>query len=161
MRTVIVYYSMSGNTAYVAQKMSEEIPADLVELVPKKAYPSTGIRKFIWGGKSAMMGDAPALMPYSIDLAAYDRVVFGTPVWASSFAPPLRSFIAAHAKELEDKRIAAFACSAGGDAGKCLSKLRDVLGREKLEAELSLVDPKERPTRENDMSIHSFCSRLG
>ena len=64
MKTVVVYYSMSGNVAYAAEKVAKETPADVVEIAPVHAYPSTGVKKFLWGGKAVMMGDAPG------DLAA-------------------------------------------------------------------------------------------
>lgn len=97
MRTAIVYYSMSGNTAYVAEKIAEEIKAsgevDIIRIEPKKVYPDKGAKKFFWGGKSAVMGEAPALQPYEFNIEKYDRIIFGTPVWASTFVPPLRTFI--------------------------------------------------------------------
>ena len=48
MKTAIVYYSMHGNIRYVAKKVADELGADLIELVPKKAYPDKGMIKFIW-----------------------------------------------------------------------------------------------------------------
>ena len=47
MKTAIVYYSMHGNIRYVAKKVADELGADLIELVPKKAYPDKGMIKFI------------------------------------------------------------------------------------------------------------------
>ena len=55
MKTVIVYYSMSGNTKYVADKIAEKLHADIIRIEPVKAYPNQGAQKFIWGGKSAVM----------------------------------------------------------------------------------------------------------
>lgn len=89
MKTAIVYYSMSGNTRYAAERIAQTIGADLIPLVPTKAYPDSGFKKFFWGGKSALMGDKPALEPYAFDPNAYDLVILGTPVWAGTIAPPL------------------------------------------------------------------------
>ena len=65
MRTAIVYYSMNGNTAMVAGKLAAGMDADLIELKPETAYPDKGFKKFLWGGKSAMMAETPKLMPYT------------------------------------------------------------------------------------------------
>ena len=46
MRTAIVYYSMSGNTRYVAEKIAEKINADVIRIEPVKAYPDQGAKKF-------------------------------------------------------------------------------------------------------------------
>ena len=56
MKTAVVYYSMSGNTAMVAKTLAERISADVLEIRPEKAYPDKGVRKFLWGGKSRFMG---------------------------------------------------------------------------------------------------------
>lgn len=161
MKTAVVYYSMSGNTDFVARRMAEEIPADLVRLEPVKEYPSTGIRKFFWGGKSAIMSQAPELLPYEFDASAYDRIVIGTPVWVGTFAPPLRTFVREHRAELVQKSLAAFVCSAGGDGAKALQKLKEELGVQGFEQELSLTDPKEKRKRTDDEAIRVFCSKLG
>ena len=79
MKAAIVYYSQSGNTSYVAEKVAAILAADLIPLVPVKAYPDSGFKKFFWGGKSALMGDKPALEPYAFDPESYDLVIFGAP----------------------------------------------------------------------------------
>ena len=93
MKTAIVYYSMSGNTKYVADKIAERIEADMIRIDPVKAYPDKGAKKFIWGGKSAVMGETPALRPYEFNVEKYDGIILGSPVWAGNFAPPVRTFI--------------------------------------------------------------------
>ncbi len=37
------------------------------------------------------MGEKPKLQPYEFKTELYDRIIFGTPVWASTFAPSLRT----------------------------------------------------------------------
>ena len=158
MKALIVYYSLEGNTAYAAKLIAEGTGADLLCLNPVKAYPTGKIRKFIWGGKSAMMSETPALQPYDFDGSAYDRIVFGFPVWASTIAPPLRTFIRSH--DLKGKRIAAFACQTAAGADKAFVKLKGELGTESLEAELTLLDPKTKPNPENEQKIRAFCAKL-
>ena len=158
MKTIIVYYSLEGNTAFAAQRMAIELGADTLRIEPLKTYPSSGFRKFFWGGKSAVMAETPKLQPYDFDAAAYDRVIFGFPVWASNVTPPIRTFIKEN--DLSGKRIAAFACQSGAGAEKAFGKLKAALGIEKLEAELVLIDPKERPNTENDRKITAFCQEL-
>lgn len=93
MKTIIVYYSLEGNTAYAADAIAAQLGADVLPLIPVKAYPTGKVSKLVWGGKSAVMSEAPKLQPYTFDAAAYDRIIFGFPVWASTIAPPLRTFI--------------------------------------------------------------------
>jgi len=158
MKSIIVYYSMEGNTKYVAEKIAEETGADLLQLESEKAYPTGAATKYIFGGRSAIMGDKPALKKYQVNLDSYEQVIFGTPVWASTFVPPLRSFI--QQENLQGKKIALFACSAGGNAAKCFAKLKQELQIENEVPELSLQDPKKQKTQENDSKINEFCSKL-
>ena len=160
MRTIIVYYSMGGNTAFAAEMLAERLGAETLRLEPVQAYPDKGARKFLWGGKSALMGEQPPLKPYTFDASAWDRVILGFPVWAALVTPPIRTFVAQNGTALKDKRIAAFACQAGSGAEKALAKLRELLGREALEAELILIDPKTRPGKENGERMDAFARSL-
>lgn len=162
-RTAIVYYSMSGNTKYVADKIAEGIKAlgevDIIRIEPQKAYPDKGATKFIWGGKSAVMGEKPALQPYEFNIENYDRIIFGTPVWASTFVPPIRTFINDN-PDVKDKKISVFICFSGGGADKAIDKMKKYIGIEKFEAELILIDPKDNVKEEDDEKIAEFCSML-
>lgn len=158
MKTLIVYYSLEGNTEYAAKEIAAALHADTLCLVPVKAYPTGKVSKFFWGGKSAVMSEAPALEPYAADPADYERIIFGSPVWASNFAPPLRSFI--RENDLKGKRFAAFACQGGNGAEKAFGKLKAELGISELDAELILIDPKAKPDRENAEKMQAFCRKL-
>ena len=160
MKTAIVYYSMSGNTKYVAEKIADGIKSsgevDIIRIEPVKAYPDKGAKKFFWGGKSAVMGETPALQPYKFDIEKYDRIIFGTPVWASTFVPPLRTFINDN-PDVKGKKLAVFTCFSGGGADKAIDKMRTYIGVEKFEAELILIDPKDNIKVEDDEKIAEFC----
>ena len=158
MKSLIVYYSLEGNTEYAANRIAAAINADILRIEPVKAYPASGFRKFLYGGKSAVMAETPALQPYDFNAADYGRVIFGFPVWASNMAPPIRTFI--RDNDLSGKRIAAFACEGGSGAEKAFEKLKIALNAGALEAELVLIDPKARPSAENEQKIDAFCESL-
>ena len=158
MNTIIVYYSLEGNTDYAARQIAGALGADVLRLNPKKAYPSSGFRKFFWGGKSAVMAETPELEPYAFDGAAYERVILGFPVWAGNVTPPIRTFL--RENDLRGKRVAAFACQSGAGAPKALARLRECLGMDALEAELILIDPKTKPSEDNARKLRAFCDAL-
>lgn len=158
MNTLIVYYSHDGNTDAVAKKIADACGFDVLRLTPAKAYPESGFRKFFWGGKSAVMAETPELTPYAFDAEHYDRIVFGFPVWAGNVTPPIRTFV--KEQNLTGKRIAAFACQSGAGAEKAFGKLKAALGIDALEAELVLIDPKDKPNADNDRLIEAFCEKL-
>lgn len=160
MRTLIVYYSLEGNTDYAARKIGEVTGGDLLRLETKKAYPSKGFSKFIWGGKSAMMGEKPALEPYDADLESYDKIVLGFPVWASTVTPPIRTFVEENREALRTKAIAAFACQSGNGGEKALNKLKKLIGIGELAAEAIFIDPKMQQNEETDRKIEEFAGRI-
>ena len=158
MKTIIVYYSMEENTDYASKKIAENLGADLLRIYPEKAYPDKGFRKFLWGGKSAVMAETPKLKKYDFDSDKYERVIIAFPVWASNMAPPIRTFI--KESDLSGKRICAVACQSGSGAEKAFEKLKSALGISELEGELILIDPKANPSEENESKIESFCKKL-
>lgn len=154
MKTAVVFYSMHGNVRYVSEKVAKELGADLIELIPVKAYPDKGAMQFIWGGSAVTFKKKPELEPYTFNVSDYDLVIIGTPVWASNFTPPLRTFF--ENNDLTGKKIAVIATSAGGDSAKCVEAVKAAAGADSLAAVLSLVDPKEKPSDENEKQIAAF-----
>ncbi|MBE6827502.1 MAG: flavodoxin family protein [Ruminococcaceae bacterium] len=160
MKTAVVFYSMSGNVRQTAEIIAAKLGADLIEIKPGKSYPDKGFKKFLWGGKSAVMGECPKLMPYDFDSDRYDAVIIGFPVWASTFAPPIRSFAEDNSDRLRGKRISAFACMSGSGGEKAISKLRTLLGIDGFEAEMILIDPKDKPKDSDIAKIEAFCKKI-
>ncbi|MBP5163854.1 MAG: flavodoxin [Lachnospiraceae bacterium] len=161
MKSLIVYYSLEGNTEYAADIISEETGADVLRLEPEKAYHDKGFAKFFWGGKSAVMAEKPKLQAYDVDLSEYGRIIFGFPVWASTFAPPIRTFVDENREALKEKRIAAFACQSGSGADKAFAKLLKLIGKESYMATAVFIDPKDKKTPGTDAAIKEFCKSLG
>jgi flavodoxin len=141
MSTLVVYFSFTGSTKFVAEKIAETIGADITELKTSKNYPTEGFRKYFWGGKSVIFGDEPKLINDPIDLNKYETIIIGTPIWAGSFTPPIKSFI--NQNKIQGKRIALFASHAGGGAQKCFTKLKKELSGNEFLCEIDFVEPKK------------------
>ncbi len=169
MNIAIVFYSMSENTAFVAEKIKTEIMSknsgtdiyvDIIRLEPVKEYPSEGAKKFIFGGKSAVFGSKPALKPYTFDGSKYARIIIGTPVWAGTMEPPLRTFIEENRAAIKEKPVGIYVCSSGDNGMKAVGKIRKVIGVDKLRFAMALVDPKDKPSQKNDAEIERFCHNI-
>ena len=171
MNAAIIYYSMSENTAFVAEKIREGMQAvlgkdvgdeaivDVIRIAPIKAYPDSGSSKFLWGGKSAVMKEKPALQPYQFDADKYSRIIIGTPVWAWTMSPPIRTFIDENRDKLKGKQIGVFVCSGGGGV-KAITKIREYLPVDKLRDALDLIEPKNNPSEANDQAIARFVNNM-
>ena len=160
MKTAVVYYSMQGNSELIAGKIAEKLGADIIRIEPDKAYPDKGAKKFLWGGKSAMMGEMPRLKPYEFDVDKYDVIILGFPVWASRPALPIRTFVEEFKGRLKGKKLAAFACQSGNGAEKAFVKLKEQIEIDSFAAELILIDPKTRLDSSNEDKIEAFCEKM-
>ncbi len=151
MSTLVVYFSFEGNTKFIAEKIAETISADIVELKTSKKYPAEGFGKYFWGGKSVIFGEKPKLINKRIDLKRYDVIIIGTPVWAGSFTPPIKSFISQY--KIQGKRIALFACHGGGGAEKCFEKLKKALPGNEILCETDFIEPKKKPEENSSKAV--------
>lgn len=113
MKTIILYYTFGGATMREAEKLAAELKADCVRVREKKNRSLIG--SFIPGCPHAMKRKASAIEPLGIDLAGYDRIVLGAPIWASYPAPAFNSIV----KQLPNgKEVELFFCSAGGGSAE-------------------------------------------
>ena len=161
MKNAIIYYSLDGNCKYVADNLAKELgpDTDIFCLEPVKPYPNQGFMKMLVGGFAAMLGKKPPIKALKFDAREYDQIILGTPVWASTFAPPLRTFFMNN--YIMDKPIALYACSSGGNAESTFKKLKDALEGCKInENHLSLVDPYTKKKDEDLVAIQEFAADL-
>lgn len=139
-KVIFVYYSYEGSTRRLAEAMAESLKADLLELRPKKEMKTMGFGKYIWGGGQVVMGRMPELEPFEKDLEAYDLLFIGTPVWAFSYAPPIKALI--EGGLIKHKRVAFFCCHEGGP-GKTLERAKAVLEKDnRLVGTMDFFNPK-------------------
>jgi flavodoxin len=86
----VVYYSRSGNTALMAQRIAERRHAALYRL----EAPDYHVGLLGWGRAMADARKHEAVIaPKAIDLSGYDAVYLGSPIWLYSPAPPIWQFV--------------------------------------------------------------------
>jgi flavodoxin len=141
MKSIVVYFSLDGNCHLLAGFIKEALGADSLRLELEQAIARQGFAKMFHGGKQVMTHQKPALKPYQLDLAPYELVVLGGPVWVGSPTPALLSFLAQ--SKPSGKKVALF-CSHGGGKGKALEKLRDALAGNTIVGELDVVNPAKQ-----------------
>jgi flavodoxin len=136
-KALIVYYSRTGKTRIVAQKLSELTGADLGEIQERKSR--TGAMGFLSAGKDTVFKSRVALTE-TPDPTPYDVVILGMPVWA--FQPPaaMREYL--RGTPLSDKTICAF-CTSDGSGGKGTFKALEKILGEPLATTLDWLKPKE------------------
>ena len=154
MKTLIVYYSLEGNTKMIAEKIAEKTGADLLEIRSKKDYPTKGPAKFIVGGKDAAFKVCPEIEKPEKNVKEYEAVIIGTPVWDGTIAPPIRSYL--RDTLIKTPNVAAFACMAGKDAKKTFKVIKELVVIDELLAEVSFCSPANG----NDPDMESKIDQL-
>lgn len=138
MKKLVVYYSLEGNTRYIAENIASEIGADVLELKPVADIKNSRFTKYLWGGRQVVMGKKPELEKLSLDPLDYDAIFIGTPVWAFSFSPAINTFLSGF--EIRGKKIALFCCN-GGSKGKTFANLQERLKDNILIGEIEFMEP--------------------
>jgi flavodoxin len=138
MKIAVVYYSLDGNCAFVAEQIKTELNAELIQLYMQDDKKRRGLIKILWGGGMVFKHKKPPLKPYTFDPAAYDLIIIGAPVWAGSPAPPIETFLSNTA--INGKKIALFVCHGGGK-GKSLDIFKALLSGNEIIAEADFVYP--------------------
>ncbi len=93
MKPIIVYYSYEGNTEFIASVIAELLRAQAVRISPIKEMTSSGFGKYVWGGGQVVMKIKPKLQPFTINFDDFDTVFLGSPIWAGTFAPPIKTLL--------------------------------------------------------------------
>ena len=111
MKTLILYYSYGGNTRSIAKMLQKELGGDLAEI--ETVVPYTGSYNSVvdQGQQEVSSGLMPELKPLSVNVADYDRIILGTPVWWYTFAPAVKTLLAQ--VDLSNKEIWPFATNGG------------------------------------------------
>ncbi len=122
MKSVVVYYSLTGKTQIVAEALAAEIGADIrrVEDVEK---PSVSWWFMLTGAIAAMRGVESEIKTVDTGFKGYDRVFVGSPVWGGSPSTPINAFIAK--ADFAGKDVIAFMTMGGDDASGALKKMNE------------------------------------
>ena len=139
-KVLVVYYSLTGNTKLIAESIANSINSDVLELKPEKELNAEGGSKYFWGGYQAKMKKKPKLREFDINPLDYDLIILGTPVWAWTYSPPIRSFLSKY--DLSGKKVALWTCSRG-DGVKAMNRFKEALKDTNILGEIRLQEPKQ------------------
>ncbi|MDE6669180.1 MAG: flavodoxin [Muribaculaceae bacterium] len=119
-RTLIVYYSYTNNVESIVNELNSQIEADVVEIEPaEKGLDYAANNYAIGSAQIAAIRDNPddaasypAIDPVSVDLADYDCIIIGAPLWWSQMAAPLQTFLFQNGEAMAGKHIGLIVSSA-------------------------------------------------
>lgn len=95
-KTLVVYYSQTNTTRTVAQEIQSKLGADIAEIKVAGEYP-TDFQATIQRWQEDMKnGVNPEIEPLGVNIADYDTIFIGYPIWGGTYAQPVASFIGAN-----------------------------------------------------------------
>jgi len=157
MKTAVIFYSLDGNCSFVAEEIKEKLNSELIQLRVKNEKKRWGPFKFFWCCGLMFSNKNPPLEPYTFDPSAYDLIIIGTPVWASSPAAPMKTFISE--KGITGKKIALFVCHAGGK-GDALEKFKVLLPGNEIVEEADFISPAKTKSDKIKKQIAFWVKRI-
>ena len=124
-KVLVAYFSASGVTKSVAEKIADENGYDIFEIVPEEIYTPADLDWTDRNSRSTIEMNDKGFRPPIVeacDVSAYDTVVIGFPVWWYTAPSIINTFI--ESVDLRGKTIKAFCTSGGSGIDKCVSDLK-------------------------------------
>ena len=131
-KTLVVYYSASGNTERVGKDIAEAAGADLFEIVPTEVYTSEDLN---WTNPDSRVSrehddeslrDVPLTTTEVPDWDSYDTVFIGYPIWWGIAAWPVDTFVKNN--DFTGKTVIPFATSSSSGMGQSGTLLSEMAG---------------------------------
>jgi flavodoxin len=124
-RSLIVYFSRTGHTRTIAEQIRARVAGDVIELQTAEPYPDDYDTLVEQVRQEAAEGYLPPLATTIDNLADYDTVIVGSPIWGNRLSRPVHSFLAGH--DLSGRVVAPFityeVSRSGGEAPRQLQAL--------------------------------------
>lgn len=131
-KSIVIYFSGSGNTKRVAEFVADEAGADIFELAPVNPYTDDDLN---WRDSDSRVNkehDNPELQDIELttidipDWDSYDTVFVGYPIWWQEAAWPINNFVKGN--DFTDKKVIPFCTSTSSGFGESGSKLAEMAG---------------------------------
>lgn len=119
-KTLIVYYSYTNNVEHIVTELRSQIEADVVEIEPaEKGLDYAADNYAIGSAQIAAIrnnpnaaSSYPPIDPVNVNLADYDCIIIGAPLWWSNMAAPMQTFLFNNGAQMAGKKIGLIVSSA-------------------------------------------------
>ena len=137
MKILLTYFSHTGNTQKIAKAIAAKYDADIEQI--KETDDRVGVSGYLAAGRDALFKRHGSIQSAHKDPAQYDLTILGTPIWAWSVSPPVRTYINEHKSSFNQ---VAFFCTEGGSGGKrAFQQMADLIGKQPV-ATLEITEPE-------------------
>lgn len=110
-KKLIIYYSYTNNTKKIAKQIQKDTGADICEIETVIPYSGDYNAVVDQGKQEIDCGYKPEIKQISVNLADYDTIILGTPVWWYTYAPAVATFLSKY--DLSGKKVIPFVTNGG------------------------------------------------
>lgn len=119
-KVLVVYFSHTGNTRTIAGYIHDTVKSDLAEIKTADTYTDDYDALLAQIREEVASEYCPPLTTKIEDIASYDVVFVGYPIWVETAAPPIRTFLTTH--DLAGKTVVPF-CTSGTSSAEASYRL--------------------------------------
>jgi flavodoxin len=154
LKSLVIYYTRSGNARFVAQTIAAEIGADIEEVVDLKKR--SGILGWLSGGRDARQGKETNISSTTKLPVDYELIIVGTPVWAGKPTPAINTYLKKN--DLSGKKVAAY-FTQGQKKSKGIQEIKALVPNSEWVGDLSIISPLNKK-EEVEKQIADWCKTL-
>jgi len=154
MKTLVIYYTRTGNAKFAAETIATELGADIEEVIDLKNR--QGRLAFLSAGRDAMSGKETEIAQTKRATADYDLIIIAQPVWAGSPTPAIRTYL--NKNDLSGKKVALFFTDS--KLGQAIEKTKALMQNSTFVAELTMPAKALENKEEAKKKIAEWCNTL-
>ena len=158
MKKLIVYFSYTGNTSMIANKIKEKLDCDILEIETVVPYSKDYDSVVNDEQNSEASNHLPEIKKLNIDLSKYDIIILGTPVWWYRPCPTIRTFLTEN--NLDGKTIIPFATNAGW-LGRTFNEIKKLCPNSNVKNEMNIVfESYSDKLKTDEKEINNFIDMI-
>lgn len=125
-KKLVAYFSASGVTKGVAEKIAKSAGADIFEIVPAKPYTDADLDWMNADSRSSKemknKSYRPEISDSKLDISGYDTIYLGFPIWWYVAPTIVNTFLEKY--DFSGKKIIVFATSGSSGMGNTIAELK-------------------------------------
>ena len=150
--SVVLYFSATGTTKSIAERISKELNSDIIEIIPKEKYKSEDLNYNSDCRANKEQNDSKARpeIKNNIDITKYDTIYLGYPIWWGTNPKIILTLLDTY--DFTGKTIIPFCTSGSTGISGSVSDLRD------YNSKLTIKDGKRFDSSASDQEIKDFIN---
>lgn len=153
MKTLVIYYTRTGNAKFLAETIAAELGADIEEVIDLKKR--QGKLGWLSAGRDATGGKETEIAQTKRTPTDYDLIIIGQPVWAGNPTPAIRTYM--NKNDLSGKKVALFFSDSSDQA---VEKTKALTPNSTFVGELALSAKALENKEETKKKIAEWCHTL-